>query len=102
MGSKGSDRVRSDDRFDLDKGSRVMNDGKTVHQYNNMAVRTRRKSNRNLAGLTSKQIKVKQQGVFALERVNNTVYTEGLDKEALSVVPPIKSRPPPQYILMKQ
>ena len=30
MGSKGSDRVRSDDRFDLDKGSRVMNDGSII------------------------------------------------------------------------
>ena len=43
IGSKFSDGVVSDDKFNLDKCSGVMSDEETVHHYINMALRFRRK-----------------------------------------------------------
>ena len=68
-----------------------MNYGNTVHQYIKMTLWSRRKSKRNLVGVISKQTReIKQQGVPALERVNNTIYTASIGEKVLPVVPPTK------------
>ena len=47
--SKGSDRVVSDNKSDLD-GSKVRSEKKTVDRYNKMALWSKRKSKTNLTG----------------------------------------------------
>ena len=54
-----------------------------------MTLRSRKKSERDLARVKP-LISKKQQGIPALERINNKIYTEVLEKAVLPVVPPIK------------
>ena len=68
-----------------------MGNDKTVHRHTNTTLRSRGKSKNNLAGAISNQTReVKQQGVPALERANNTVRTLGLENAVLPAAFPIE------------
>ena len=64
-----------------------MSDDNTVHQYNKMTLRPRRKRKRDIrGGKTLVSTEAKQQGLPALETVNDEAYGVGSEKAVLPVI----------------
>ena len=86
LGSKGSDRVISDDKSTLE-GSKVMSNNSTVDQYIKTTLQSRKKGKRDLTGGKTLLSRVaKQYGLPALGRVSDKTYRVGLEKYVFPVV----------------
>ena len=104
VGSKGSDTVASTnkqknvndgitsvqvsglvDRIEQKESATVSN-SKTVHQHNKTTLRSRKKSQGNLAGGKTMFSRVAKQGLLALGRGNDETHYSGSEKYALPVV----------------